>query len=353
MPLSLGGNSGNPHQKNRCVESNQNTRKLVFVFKRNLLTPSCISTENVSHHWGYVAAIVSAILFGLSSTLNKLALNNVNPTVVAGLIYFVAGILLFAIRYSPLCKIILNKFDSCGTEQKITRRDYKILAAVIICGSIVAPLLLLNGLNQTTAVNASLLLNAEALFTIAIAFAFLNERCSNKEYIGVVMLLVGVVFVTTNGAFQSLTLTQNLLGNLLIVGACFFWGIDNNLSKFLSKKQDIITVTALKCLIGGSALLAISWLLGFSFNVPLGSVPYILFVGAFSIGFSIMFFLFALRKIGSMRTGVIYATSSLFGAVLAFWVLGESFTVIQLVAGAIMVLGIYVLYRCGQVQTQK
>jgi drug/metabolite transporter (DMT)-like permease len=304
----------------------------------------------LSHHWGYVAAVVSAILFGLSSTFNKIALENVNPTVTAGLIYFVAGILLFVIYLTPLHKKILAKLDSPQTETKITKKDYKILGLVIFCGSIIAPLLLLNGLNQTTAINSSLLLNAESLFTVAIAFVFMNERCAKKEYIGISLLLIGVIFVTTSGAFQNLTLTENLIGNLLIIGACFFWGIDNNLSKFLSRKRDIITVTALKCFIGGSALLVLSFLLGFSFNLPLISIPYILVVGAFSIAFSIVFFLFALRKIGSMRTGVIFSLSSLFGAVLAFVVLGEQFTFIQLVAGLVMIIGIYVLYRCSELK---
>lgn len=302
----------------------------------------------MSHHWGYVSAVVSAVLFGLSSTLNKIALENVNPTIIAGMIYFVAGVFLFVIHLSPLCTKILTTLDTPETEAKITKRDLKVLVFVILCGSIIAPLLLLNGLNQTTAINASLLLNAESLFTVAIAFIFLNERCAKREYIGILMLLVGVIFVTTNGAFQKLTLTENILGNLLIIGACFFWGMDNNLSKFLSRKRDIIMVTGLKCFIGGLALLSISFLLGFSFIIPLVSIPYILFVGAFSIAFSILFFLFALRKIGSMRTGVIFSLSSLFGAVLAFVVLREPFTLIQLVAGLVMIVGIYVLYRCGE-----
>jgi drug/metabolite transporter (DMT)-like permease len=302
----------------------------------------------MSHHWGYVAAVISAILFGVSSTLNKITLENVNPTVTAGLIYFVAGVFLFALHLSPLSHKILTKFDSLETETKITKKDLKVLTVVIVCGSIIAPLLLLNGLNQTTAINASLLLNAESLFTVAIAFIFLNERCAKKEYIGIIMLLVGVIFLTTSGAFQKLTLTENIIGNLLIIGACLFWGIDNNLSKFLSRKRDIITVTGLKCFIGGLALLGVSFLLGFSFSIPLIAVPYILFVGAFSVAFSILFFLFALRKIGSMRTGVIFSLSSLFGAVLAFVVLREAFTVIQLIAGSVMILGIYVLYRCGE-----
>src|SRR5450759_4902904 len=174
-----------------------------------------------------------------------------------------------------------------------------------------------------------LLLNAESLFTVAIAFVFLNERSAKREYIGILMLLVGVIFLTSNGVFEKLSLSENIFGNLLVIGACFFWGIDNNLSKFLSRKRDIIMVTGLKCFVGGLALLGISFLLGFSFTIPLIAVPNILFVGAFSIAFSILFFLFALRKIGSMRTGVIFSLSSLFGAVLAFVVLQESFTLVQ------------------------
>jgi drug/metabolite transporter (DMT)-like permease len=302
----------------------------------------------LTHHWGYVSAVASALLFGISSTLNKIALEDVHPTVIAGMIYFIGGVFLFAIHFSPLSKKILALFESPEIEPKITMKDFRVLAFVILCGSVVAPLLLLNGLNQTTAINTSLLLNAESLFTALIAFVFLSERGTKKEYLGIAMLLIGVVFVTTNGEFQKLTLTENIAGNLLIVGACLFWGIDNNLSRFLSKKRDIILITGLKCLIGGLALLAIAFAIGVPFNIPLISVPYLLSVGAFSIAFSILLFLFALRKIGSMRTGVIYSTSSLFGAVLAFAILREPFTFIQLVAGTIMLLGIYVLILYGK-----
>lgn len=304
----------------------------------------------MSHHWGYVSAIVSAMLFGVSSTLNKVALENVNPTVIAGLIYFIAGVFLFGVHFTPLSKKMLTALGSAETETKITNKDFSTLSFVVLCGSIIAPLLLLNGLSQTTAINSSLLLNVESLFTAAIAYEFLNERCTKKEYVGIFLLLIGAIFVTTNGLFLGLTLTENLLGNLLIIAACFFWGIDNNLSKSLSRKGDIIIVTGLKCFIGGIALLGISLLLGFSFAIPIVSVPYILFVGSFSIAFSILFFLFGLRKIGSLRTSVIFSLSSLFGAVLAFVVLRETFTIVQIVAGLVMILGIYVLYRCGEQQ---
>jgi len=302
----------------------------------------------MTHHWGYVGAVASALLFGIGSTLNKIALEDVHPTVIAGMIYFIGGVFLFGIHSSPLSKKILTLFESPETEHKIKKDDFRTLAFVIICGSVIAPFLLLNGLSQTTAINTSLLLNSESLFTAMIAFVFLSERGTKKEYLGITMLLIGVMFVATNGEFQKLTLTENIAGNLLIIGACLFWGIDNNLSRFLSRKRDIILITGLKCFIGGLALLMIAFTIGVPFSIPLISIPYLLSVGAFSIAFSILLFLFALRKIGSMRTGVIYSMSSLFGAVLAFLLLREAFSFIQLVAGAIMMLGVYILILYGK-----
>lgn len=300
----------------------------------------------MTHHWGYVGAIVSAVLFGISSTLNKIALENVNPFLIAALIYFIGGVFLFVVRLSPLNKRVLSLLETpTETETKISSYDYATLGFVILSGAVVAPVLLLYGLAATTAINTALLLNAESLLTVLIALAFLKERGAKKDYLGIVLLLVGVVFLTTSGEFQKLTLTSQIMGNLLIVGACLFWSIDNNLSKFLSKKRDIILITGLKCFIGGSILLATAFSLGISFNVPLISLPYLLSVGAFSIAFSILLFLFALREIGSMRTGVVFSTSSLFGAVFAFAVLRESFTLMQLLAGLVMLLGVYVLYK--------
>ena len=300
----------------------------------------------MTHHWGYVGAVSAAILFGLSSTFNKIVLVEVHPLIVAGLIYFIAGVFLFLVRLSPVHGRILALLETpTKTEPTMVGKDYAVLGLVTVSGAIVAPFLFMFGLNQTTAVNASLLLNMESLFTVFIAFIFFGERGVKKDYFGVFLLVAGAVFITTRGEFQSLRLAQEIVGNLLIVSACLFWGIDNNLSKLLSKKRDLPHVVALKCLLGGAILLILALLLRVDFRIPVLALPYLFSVGAFSIGFSIVMFVFALREIGSMRTGVIYSTSSFFGATFAFIMLKEPFTLIQLIAGLIMLLGVYILYK--------
>jgi len=304
------------------------------------------SISKMTHQWGYVGAVSAAVLFGLSSTLNKIALIEVHPLIVAGLIYFIAGVFLFLVRLSPLHKRILALLETpTKTEPAMAGRDYLVLGLVSVSGAVIAPFLFIYGLNQTTAVNASLLLNMESLFTVFIAFIFFKERGAKKDYLGVLLLIFGAIFITTKGEFQSLTLAQESVGNILIVSACAFWGIDNNLSKMLSKKRDLPHLVALKCFAGGAALLFSALLLGIDFRISMVSLPYLFSVGAFSIGFSIVLFVFALREIGSMKTGVIYSTSSFFGALLAFMILEEPFTLIQLIAGLIMLFGVYILYK--------
>lgn len=298
----------------------------------------------MSHHWGFVGVLLSAILFGVSTTLNKIALTNTNPILIAGLSYFSAGLLLLIIHYSPFHPKLLSLFETTTpTEHEIAKKDYKILGLIILFGSVIAPLMLLQGLKTTTAVNTSLLLSTESFFTALIAFTFLRERGTKKEYTGILLLIIGVIFLTTNANFQEINLTQSITGNILVLGACVFWGLDNNLSKSLSKKTEIIYITGLKCLIGGTILLSMPLFLNIKYEVPLVSLPYILSVGALSIALSILLFLFALREIGSMRTGSIFSVSSLFGAIFAFFALGESFSIVQLLSGVIMLFGVYVL----------
>ena len=300
----------------------------------------------MTRHWGYVGAITSAIFFGMGATLNKIVLKDVHPLIVAGLIYFIAGIVLFCVRLSPLQNMVLSMMETpTKTETVIRRRDFEVLAFIILSGAVIAPFLFLYGLNETTAVNASLLSNIEALFTVFIAFLFLKERGTRKDYVGILLLIIGAIFVTTNAEFQKLSLTKEVLGNTLIVGACLFWGIDNNLSKLMSKKRDLVLITALKCFIGGGILLLLSISLKLNFQIPLFSIPYLFSVGAFSIGLSILLFLFALREIGSMKTGVIFSTSSLFGVAFSFIMLKETFSLIQLMAGFTMLLGVYIIYK--------
>jgi len=295
--------------------------------------------------WGYVSVLAATVLFGIWNTFSKILLQNLDPLALSALVYCIAGIFLFAVRFSGFNNKLMGMLDSnSDAETYMSRKDYVILIITAVAGSVIAPVIYLNGLNQITAVNASLLMNAEVLFIIVIGIFILKESFQKKEGVGLFLLLIGTIFLATNGNLQYFSVSENF-GTLLVIIAAFFWSIDTTLSKFLSNKRDLLGVSALKCSIGGMILLLMSLILGLNLRIPLNHLPYLLFIGLVSIGFSFVMIYYAIRKIGSTRTGSIFPFSSLFGAVFAFLILSEPFTFLQLLYGLLMLLGVYIIYK--------
>ena len=302
----------------------------------------------VDRKWGYLSMVAAMIFFGISSTFNKILLADIHPTALAALTYVIAGIFLLGIRLSPLKNKILDLLNQKSkTDDSIKVKDYGILFLTAILGTVLAPIIFLNGLSDTTAVNASLLMNSETLFIIIIGFFFLNERFVRKDFIGFSFLILGTIFLTTNCQIHNISISQDF-GNLLILGAAFFWSVDTSLGKLLSGKRDLILISALKCCMGGLILFCLSLILNLSFYVPLYNLPYLLLVGVVSVGCSFVLIYFAIREIGSARVGSIFPLSALFGAIFAFLILGEPFSIMQLLFGILMFLGVYVLYKNGK-----
>ncbi len=294
--------------------------------------------------WGYISALVVAILFGVWVSLDKILLGYLHPVALAASTYLIASAFLFLINFSPLGDKI-QKFinHESVVEDYITTKEYFILFLTAIFGSLIAPSLYLSGLARISAVNAALLANAEIIFIIILGVLFLKEKVGRKDFIGFALLLMGAIFLSTNN-LQNLTFNQSLFGSILVISASFFWSMDTILSKFLSQKGNIIFITALKALMGGSILFIISLILGLSFSLPYDKIPLLLFISFICLSFSLPLVYYAIRIIGSTRTGSIFSLSSLFGAVTAFFVLGEQLTISQLSFGILMVIGVYILY---------
>ncbi|MGZ7044359.1 MAG: DMT family transporter [Methanobacterium sp.] len=298
--------------------------------------------------WGYISALIVALLFGVWFSLDKTLLGYLHPFALAALTYLIASAFLFFINFSPLKDRILS-FINRGSEVEdyITRKEYFILFLTAIFGSLIAPALYLSGLSKITAVNAALLTNAEIIFIIILGILFLKEKIGKKDFLGLAFLLIGAVFLSTNN-LQNLSLNQNLFGSILVIFSSFFWSMDTILSKFLSNKRNIIFITALKTLIGGFVLFIISLIMGLSFSLPYDKIPLLLFIGLVCLSFSLPLIYYAIRIIGSTRTGSIFSLSSLFGAITAFFALGEPLTVSQLSFGILMIAGVYILYIGGE-----
>jgi drug/metabolite transporter (DMT)-like permease len=279
---------------------------------------------------GVPFALASAALFGASTPLAKLLLGAVDPWLLAGVLYLGAGLGLALVR--PW----LRRSGAGGgaAEAPLRRADLPWLAAVVLVGGVLGPVLLMLGLARTEAAPAALLLNLESLATLAIAWLVFGENVDRRIFVGAMAILAGAAVLSWSGEGVGLG-----WGALLIAGACLAWGVDNNLTRKLSA-ADPVQVAMLKGLVAGPVNLALALAQGASLP-PAGPLLGGLLAGFLGYGASLALFILALRHLGTARTGAYFATAPFVGASLAVPMFGEPATPRLLAAGGLMGLGVW------------
>ncbi|WP_345372944.1 DMT family transporter [Frondihabitans cladoniiphilus] len=272
---------------------------------------------------GVQAALLSAVLFGAGTPLAKLLLGDVSPWLLAGLLYCGSGIGLTIIR-------VIRR----APRVHLARRDVWPLAGAIAAGGIGGPVLLLFGLANMPASGASLLLNAEGVFTALLAWFVFRENFDRRIALGMLAIVAGA-------AVLSVPSGANLgspLPSLAILGACLCWGLDNNLTRKVSL-TDATWLAATKGLVAGP----VNLILAFAIGASLPSLPTIggaLVVGFFAYGVSLALFIVGMRHVGTARAGAYYSIAPFFGGVLAF-AFGDRVTVPFVIAAALMAVGVW------------
>lgn len=283
-----------------------------------------------AHLWpGVPLALASAALFGATPPVAKLLLVEVSPFLLGGLLYLGAGLGLAVVE--ALRQVSGAERDE---EAAISRADLPWLAAAILAGGVVAPVLLMSGLARTTASSGALLLNLEGLATMAIAWIVFRENVDRRLLLGAAAILAGAVVLSWTGEGIPLD-----VGGLLVAGACLAWGIDNNLTRKVSA-ADPVRITIWKGLVAGTVNVGLAVASGDTVPSSL-QVTFAGLLGFFAVGVSLVLFIRALRNLGSARTGAYFSLAPFIGALLAVGLLGEAVTVRLGLAATLMAIGLW------------
>lgn len=276
---------------------------------------------------GVSHALLAAALFGASTPLAKLLVGEVTPVLLAGLLYLGSGAGLVATRLAR---------DRGWKPPGLPRREWPWLLGAIAFGGILGPVALMFGLQTTTGSAASLLLNLEAVLTAVIAWVIFKENADRRIVLGMAAIVAGGIVLSwpASGAGRS-----DLAGPLLVGVACLCWAIDNNLTRKVSA-TDAVFIAGSKGLIAGVTNLGLAFVLG----ATLPSTPLLLSamaVGFLGYGLSLVFFVLALRGLGTARTGAYFSTAPFMGAMVALIFLGEPTTPAFWIAAILMATGVW------------
>jgi drug/metabolite transporter (DMT)-like permease len=270
-------------------------------------------------------ALGAAVLFGLSTPAAKRLVGDVDPVLLAGLLYAGSGLGLSLARL----------FRGAAGEAPLTRRDAPWLAGAVVTGGILGPVLLLGGLRLTPASNASLLLNLEGVFTALLAWFVFRENVDRRIAAGMLLIVAGGVMLSWPGGGEP----GSTRGALAVAAACLCWAVDNNLTQRVSG-GDPVQVAAIKGGASGAFNVAVAAALGAAWPSPT-FVASSLLLGFIGYGISLSLFVLALRELGTARTGAYFSVAPFIGAIGSLALLGEPFRPALAVAGLLMGAGVW------------
>jgi drug/metabolite transporter (DMT)-like permease len=286
------------------------------------------SVERLDSRRGVTFAIGAALLFGASPPLAKLLMGQVEPLLLAGLLYLGSGLGLSAWW-------LVRSWRRNNNEAALKRSEVPWLAGAVFFGGVVGPALLMLGIAATPPSSASLLLNLEGVLTALLAWFVFKENFDRRIALGMACITAGGVVISWAGLPEF----GVPWGPLAVAGACLCWAIDNNLTRKVSG-GDPVQIAAIKGLVAGPVNVAVAFLVG----AKLPGVLTVLesgVVGFVCYGVSLTLFVLALRHLGTARTGAYFSLAPFVGAALSLLVFWELPTLAFLAAAVLMGVGVY------------
>jgi drug/metabolite transporter (DMT)-like permease len=282
-----------------------------------------------------MSVLFAAVLFGSVFSLAKVPLATIDPLALTAVVYTISGLALI-----PFAK------GSFTFERK---DDYFYVLIVTIFGGVLAPMLLMYGLQQTAASTAAILTNGEIVFTIALSSIFFGEKPHGRVGLfAVILVVIGLIIATTEDLRALESVVRLNAGNIMILASMLLWAIDNNFSRRLTSRASPAKIALVKSLSGGLVLIGIALALGKgSIITGIKFDMWVLIVGMSIAGFggALLLFLEGIKRIGTVKTMSMFSLTPIFGIVLAALTLGESITLFQGIATGLIIVGIILICR--------
>lgn len=217
--------------------------------------------------------ILLGCIWGSSFMLIKRGLTVFTPIQVAGLRLFLAGLFLspWVYRYSWGSKSMILDQNTGREVKLLQRRDYYYLFMTGLLGNAI-PAFLFSTAGKLIPSGLSGILNAfTPMFTLIVGLILFNNRLSKNGFWGVLVGLIGAIFLLGPSILGRSDMEINLWGALMALSAAVLYGYNINLIKIKLAHIPPMAKTAYPFVFMGALYSIVLWKTGAIENYQLHS----------------------------------------------------------------------------------
>jgi drug/metabolite transporter (DMT)-like permease len=282
----------------------------------------------------YLLIILAVIFWGSSFIATKVALKELSPETIISLRLIIAATFLL------ITALLLKKDFSINLKS----HGFIFILALI---AVFHLMIQVTGLKYTTASNTGWIIGTAPIFMAVLAAIFFREKIGLLKIGGIIIAMFGLLLLIGKGNITNVDLIKNK-GDLLVLASAFTWGVYSMVNKKISLSYSpLMTILYLFIMM---AVIIIPFNLNEAsvnsvVHLSLNGWISILFLGLFCSGIAYVIWAYSLRDLESAKVGAFLYFEPLV-TVLAAWVLlNESITVLMILSGIIITLGVVLVNK--------
>jgi len=271
---------------------------------------------------GFILVSFTSIVWAVLIILSKLILNK-------GVDVFIYSFQMISIAavFIALYVSIFHRAELVVPSRKLLPK----LLLIALVGTAGAYLVGYYGLEHSSSINYGFLVKTTVVFTVILAHFLLGEELNLHKALLVVLLLMGVYLITTEG--------KGLVPNkfdILIVLSAFFYALANNISKMALRDINSESLSMYRMLFGSIFV----FIFVFSFKNGIFSFNYPLYIVAASLHLAaLMLLLYKTLRITSVSyLSMMSMFTPIIVTIIGIIFLEEKFTPIQAVGGFLIIM---------------
>ena len=280
------------------------------------------------------AVVASAFVWGTSFAVSKLALRSIPPLWLAWVRFVLASALLFVwllLRHENL---------------RLDRRAFGAMVLGGVLGYTLNHIFENVGLALSTASEISLMMGVFPVLSLLVEALVYHRKFSHAAVAGIGLSVVGVILIVDPRSLGDSMGGKRLLGDGLIILSGICWAFYSILVKNLSKDSSASRTAMFQMLFGSIVLLPLAGAFERPvFPVPATAIWAVIYLAVFCSVGGYSLYNYGVAGMASTQAVSILNLIPVFGVLTSWVMLHETVTIMQLVGGAVVLLGVLLSLR--------
>ncbi|WP_100399610.1 DMT family transporter [Bacillus sp. FJAT-44742] len=281
----------------------------------------------------YVLLLLAMLMFSGNFIVGKAFSDTIPPLTLSFMRFAMAAVILLPLGWQ---EIMNNK--------ALWRQEWRPLAGLALTLGLFN-VMLYTSVHYTTTINASIVDALTPAVAAMLGFLFLKERLLSKQVAGIIISFAGVVWIVSRGSLGTLLSLSINPGDLLMLLGVVSWAVYSIFIKQYGHRFPFYGGIIMTMVFGAVFLLpaaAFEWRDGFPIEWTVSHISGLLYIGIFPSALAILLWNRGVAEVGPSQASIFFNLVPLFTTVAAVLFLGESFGLVQLVGGALVLGGVYI-----------